>query len=127
MSSSSYDGFAALARERQKIQGAALRSTTFVAFVPANMTFDRQLALNDVASTPAAAEGEKKGGGVRGMMGRLQKMADEASKKEDRPASQMTMMTVKSEVGEISRSRVDAALFSPPAGYREVIMRKPNE
>lgn len=119
------EGFIAAAKERQKVGGVSLRSTTYVSFVPANMTFDRQLALNEQAAAPAAEPEEKKGG-LRGMMKGLKKMADDASKNEGKPAGppkQSTMMTVKTEVDRIETGRVDPAMFAPPAGYKEVQMK----
>ncbi len=119
------DGFAAAAKERAKVPGTPLRSTTYVTFVPAGMTFDRQLALGDVAAAPAP-EPEKKGGGLRGMVRGIKKMADEAQKAESQPAGppkQATMMTVTTEIERIETGRLDPALFTPPAGFKEVKMR----
>lgn len=120
------EGFEAAARERQKVEGISVRSTTFAVFLPAGMTFDRKLALSEESAAPVAQAEEKKGGGLRGMIGGLRKMADDANKKGDAPASapkQATMMTVKTEVGRINTGRVDPSLFVPPAGYKEVKMR----
>lgn len=119
------EGFAAAAKERAKVPGVPLRSTTYVSFVPAGMTFDRQLALGDVAAAPPA-EAEKKGGGLRGMVRGIKKMADEADKADKEPAGpprQATMMTITTEVDRIETGSVDGSLFVPPAGYREVKVR----
>lgn len=122
------EGFEAAAKERAKVPGVSVRSTTYVAFVPAGMTFDRQLALNDGASAAPAPEPEqKKGGGLRGMMNRVKQMSEEAKKQENAPASppkQATMSTVKTEVDRIETGRVDPSLFAPPAGYKEVQMQR---
>ena len=119
------EGFVAAAKERQKVGGVSMRSTTYVSFVPAGMSFDRQLALNEASSAPPA-EAEEKKGGLRGMMKGLKKMADDANKNEEKPAGppkQSTMMTVKTEVGRIETGRIDPSMFAPPAGYKEVKMR----
>ncbi|MEP7382062.1 MAG: hypothetical protein ABI910_10270 [Gemmatimonadota bacterium] len=120
------EGFAAAAKERAKVPGVSVRSTTYVAFVPAGMTFDRQLALSDEASAPPPEPEQKKGGGLRGMMNKVKQMSDEAKKKENEPATppkQGTMVTVKTEVDRIETGRVDPSLFAPPAGFKEVKMR----
>ena len=118
------EGFEAAAKERAKLPGVPLRTTTYVVFVPAGLEFDRQLALNDVAASPKPDSSEKKGGGgLRGMMRGLQKAAEEANKKSDKPAAppkQGTMMSVTTEVQSVETGRIDAAIFSPPAGYREI-------
>ncbi len=121
-------GFEAAAAERAKLPGVALRSTTYVVFVPAGMEFDRQRALGDVAAAPADNPEEKKGGGFRGMVRGIKKAAEEANKKGNAPAEppkQGTMMTVSTEVQSVEKGRIDAATFAPPAGYREIKPRLP--
>lgn len=118
------EGFAAAAKERQKVGGVSMRSTTYVSFVPAGMEFDRKLAMNEQAAP--AAEPEQKKGGLRGMMKGLKKMAEEAQQNEDKPAGppkQSTMMMVKTEVDRIVTGRVDPSMFAPPAGFKEVKMK----
>jgi hypothetical protein len=126
------DGFAAAAKELAKVPGIAMRSVTYVALVPAGMTFDRQLVLNDASVASAKAEAEKKDdkpkpSGFRGLMGAIKNAADEANKKgaADKnapppPATQATLMSVKDEVNSITPGPVPADTFEPPAGYREV-------
>ncbi len=120
------EGFAAAAKERAKVPGVSVRSTTYVAFVPAGMTFDRNLALNEAAAAPPPEPEQKKGGGLRGMMNKVKQMSEEAKKKENEPPTppkQTTMATVKTEVDRIQTGRVDPSLFAPPAGYKEVKMK----
>lgn len=120
------EGFAAAAKERAKVPGVSVRSTTYMTFVPAGMTFDRALALNEVAAAPAPEPEKKKSGGLRGMMNRVKEMQEEAKKKENEPPTppkQTTMSTVKTEVDRIETGKVDPSLFAPPAGYKEVKMR----
>ena len=50
------DGFDAAAKELAKMQGIALSSTTYVTLVPANMTFDRNLALADASGSTKKAD-----------------------------------------------------------------------
>lgn len=116
------EGVEAAARERAKLPGVSLRSTSYVVFVPADMEFDRKLALSDGASAPAATEEKKSGGGLRGMMRGIQKAAEEANKSGDKPAAppkQSTMLSATTEVESVDKGAVNGSMFAPPAGYRE--------
>ena len=123
------EGFEASAKELQKVSGVALRNVTYVVTVPANMKFDRQLALTGAASAAATDDGkkeEKKRGGFRGFMGALKSAAEQASKSqsadstETKPATQSTMLSVTDEVKSVRAGAVAADAFTVPAGYREV-------
>lgn len=117
------DGFEAAAREMAKVQGMPLRTTTYVSGVPAGMTFDRELALNDGAAAPAKEKTEKPKGGLRGLVGKIKNAAEEANKQPEQtpgPPKQGTLVTVKDEVQSITPGAVPAELFVPPAGYREI-------
>ncbi|MGH7617881.1 MAG: hypothetical protein ACREPM_11680 [Gemmatimonadaceae bacterium] len=129
-------GFEAAGKELAKVPGVALRSVTYVVGVPAGMTFDRKLVLND-ASAAATADSAKKdeapksgGGGFRGLMGALKSAADNANKKpaDDKSSPQLkqgTMMSVNDEATTITRGAVPPGTFDVPAGYREIKMRMP--
>lgn len=125
------DGFEAAANEMQKLQGIPLRSTTYMIAVPAGVTFDRKLALDEPApAQTAAAPEQKKGGGLRGFMNKVKAAAEEASKKSDEPEGppkQATLMTMTDEVKSISTGPIPAEMFAPPAGYREVKPRMPSD
>lgn len=114
-------GFEAAAKERAKVPGVPMRSTTYVVFVPANMEFDRNLALN--ATPVAAPTTEEKKGGLRGMMRSIKKAAEEADKNGEgrtQQPKQGTMMSVTTEVQSVDKGRIDPAMFAPPAGYKEM-------
>ncbi|MEP6494675.1 MAG: hypothetical protein ABJF01_18460 [bacterium] len=130
------DGFAAAAKELAKVPGVSLRSVTYVALVPAGMTFDRQLVLNDAgtaakADSVAKKDDKPKAGGFRGLMGAIKSAADDANKKAaDKNAApatpeQATLMSVKTEVTSITPGSVAADAFDVPAGYREIKPRTP--
>ena len=130
------DGFEASAKELAKVPGIALRSMTYAALVPAGMTFDRQLVLNDAsvaAKDDAAKKDDKpKAGGFRGLMGAIKSAAEDASKKsgdknaEPQQVKQGTLLSVSDEVKSIARGAVPPETFDVPAGYREVKPRGPS-
>lgn len=127
-------GFEAAGKELAKVPGVALRSVTYVAGVPAGLTFDRQLVLNDAGAAATADNAKKddapKSGGFRGLMGALKSAAQDANKK---PADskttetpkQGTMMSVTDEVKTITRGAVPPTTFDVPAGYRDVTPKIP--
>ena len=127
-------GFEAAGKELAKVPGVALRSVTYVAVVPAGMTFDRQLVLGDAGAAAAADSAKKddkpKGGGFRGLMGALKSAADNANKKPaektDPQPKQATLLSVNDEVKTITRGAVPPATFDTPAGYREVKLKMPS-
>lgn len=123
------DGFDAAAKELAKMQGIALRSTTYVTLVPPNMTFDRNLALGDASAAADAAKKDdapKSGGRFGGLMGAIKSAAAKASEKPDdkststEPPKQATLMTLTDQVTSIAQEAVPASAFAVPAGYREV-------
>jgi hypothetical protein len=130
------DGFTAAAKELAKVPGISLRSVTYVALVPAGMTFDRNLVLGDAsaqaAADAAAAKDDKpKQGGFRGMFGALKAAAEDANKKADKnggsaPAQQATLMSVTTQVTNITTGGVPAGTFDIPAGFREIKPRAPS-
>jgi hypothetical protein len=120
------EGFEAAAKEMQKVQGIPLRSMTYVVLVPPNQAFDRKLTLNDATVAAAASKEEpkeEKKGGLKGLMGKVKKAAEDANKQpppdDKAPPKQATLMSVKDEVQSIT-SGAPADVFSPPAGYKEV-------
>jgi hypothetical protein len=128
------DGFTAAAKEMSKVQGIPLRSVTYVSLVPPNTTFDRGMVLGD-ASTQAAADSaakkddKPKQGGLRGMFGALKSAAEDASKNSDKnsgqPPKQANMMSVTTEVTNISTGPVPPGTFDIPAGFREIKITMP--
>ncbi|MEO9117078.1 MAG: hypothetical protein ABI311_13035 [Gemmatimonadaceae bacterium] len=126
------DGFDAAAKELAKMQGIALRSTTYVTLVPANVTFDRNLALGDAsaATTADAAKKDdapKSGGRFGGLMGAIKSAAaaKAGEKPDDKNTStetpkQATLMTLTDQVTSIAQQAIPASAFTVPADYREV-------
>ena len=127
------EGFSAAAKELAKVPGVSLRSVTYVAAVPAGMTFDRKLVLADAGA--AAADTTKKGdapkkGGFGGFMGALKSAAEQASKKpadtksdnSDKQLKQGTLLSVNEEARSITSGAVPPGTFDPPAGYREIAL-----
>lgn len=129
-------GFEAAAKELAKVPGVALRSVTYVTVVPANMTFDRQLALGDGAAMASNAEAEKKEEKPKsrfgGFVGAIKTAAEQAGKtqssssdKKDQPPKQATLMTLTDEVKSIEKGSVPPDTFAPPADFKEVKPRMP--
>ena len=120
------DGFDAAAKELAKMQGIPLRSTTYVTLVPANMTFDRNLALADAGGAAKKDDAPKSGGRFGGLMGAIKSVAGQASEKQGdkgastEPPKQATLMTLTDQVTSIAQESVPASVFAVPAGYREV-------
>lgn len=131
------EGFSAAAKELAKVPGISLRSVTYVALVPAGMTFDRKLVLSDAgaaatADSAAKKDDKPKSGGFRGLMGAIKSAADEANKQPaaDKnapppPPKQATLLSLKDEVTSITPGAVPADAFAVPAGYREIKPRAP--
>lgn len=125
-------GFETAAEEMQKAQGTALRSTTYVVVVPPGMKFDRSLVLADAASEASANTAsnasqpqEKKGGGFKGLMGKLKSAAEAANKPDtakSAPPKQSTLLVVETEVQSVTAGAVPASEFQPPAGYQQIGM-----
>jgi hypothetical protein len=128
------DGFEAAGKEMQKIQGVPLRSTTHVVLVPANMALDRQLAVDGAASSAAAVaktaeaeKTEKPKSGFGGFMKAIKTVAEDAGRQMEKgnqsknaPPQQSTLLVMTDEVKSISTGDVAAAMFTPPADYREL-------
>lgn len=120
-------GFDDAAKELQKLNGVALRTVAYVVAVPANMQFDRQLALGEAAGDSAKPAEKKSRFG--GMMGALKSAAEQkaggGNAKSDQPKEadqpkQSTIMSVSDVVTNINKTDVPASVFAPPAGFREV-------
>ena len=118
-------GLEATAKEMQKVDGIPLRSTTYVVLVPAGMQFNRALALGDASSQ---ADAKPKGGGFKGLIGKVKAAAEEANKQPSDKAvapTQATLITMSDEVRSVTTGALSPDLFAPPAGYREVTPRQP--
>jgi hypothetical protein len=118
------------ASEAKKIDGMAVRTvTTFVSVAP-GQKFDRALAMGPAKQGPSVAQQA-----ARGALGRLRSAASAAAasatggsasgqqnqaQTADPNAPQATMFTVTSELRNISTTSLDASLFVPPAGYKEL-------
>lgn len=120
-------GFDAAAKEMQKVDGIAVRSTTYVIAVPAGVQFNRALVLGDAGSA-SQGDAKPKGGGFKGLIGKVKAAAEEANKQpSDKPAAptQSTLITMSDEVRSVTTGALSPDLFAPPAGYRELTPRQP--
>jgi hypothetical protein len=112
--------FEQAAAEADRLDGMPLRSTmTFVA-VPAGLAFDREAAVNPEAGPGvAAAVGRAALGGLRQRAAAA--VGRQAEQREEQPeaARQRTLLTVTSEVRNMSTSPLPAETFAVPSGYTE--------
>lgn len=124
-------GFETAAQEMKKVQGTALRSTTYVVVVPPGMKFDRSLVLADASAgnasdaSNASQPQPKKGGGFGGLMGKLKAAAEAANKPDtakSAPPKQSTLLEVETEVENVTVGAVPADKFQPPSGYQQIGM-----
>jgi hypothetical protein len=117
------DGWERAMNELRKVDGVALRHTTYIVGVPAGMQFDPQLALS-----PPQEEKESTGSRIgRGIGGRLRAAAgvpQEEQEREQAAAKQSTIITVKSELREVQQGGVPASAYEIPAGFKEAKPKK---
>jgi hypothetical protein len=103
------------AAEAEKMEGLPVRTVTTIVAVAPGHTFDRALVT----------EPQQTGGGARAALGRLGRAAAGAAGQPP-PAgaagepTQTVIMTVTSEIRNISTRRLDDGLFEVPEGYRQV-------
>jgi hypothetical protein len=108
-------------REAAKIEGMPVRTIVRFVSVAPEKTFDRQLAVDPKPQGPGVGAQAARAG-----LGRLARAATGARPQEQeqqaaqQELTQATFMTVTSEIRNIATRSLDARLFEPPAGYREV-------
>jgi hypothetical protein len=112
-------------QEARKIQGMPVRTATHFVILAPGHDFDRELATGDrqqegpglAAQAARAGLGRlaRRAAGVRGGDAAAEPEAGEAKER-----TQLTLMTVTTEIRNVRTTRLDPALFEPPAGYREV-------
>jgi hypothetical protein len=106
------------AEELRKIEGMAVRTIMHFVVVAPGQRFDRT-AITDPQPGPGVARQAARAG-----LGRLAARAAGARQQEqpqqEAEPTQAVMLTVTSEVRNISTASVDAKLFEVPDGYREV-------
>lgn len=112
------------AEEAQKMDGLAVRTTTYLVGVPPGLTFNRELALNPPKG-PGAGDVAKRaaGGALRGALGGLggrKPPPEPAASPDSAKARQVTIMKMTTEVRDVQSKPLADALFQVPAGYREV-------
>lgn len=107
--------------EARKIEGMAVRTVTSFVSVAAGKRFDRAMVTDPKPAglSVAAQAGRAALGSVMGRFGRRAAAPEPAAEPE---VSQATVLTVTSEVQNVSTANVDAALFEVPAGYSQVEM-----
>jgi hypothetical protein len=111
--------------QARQVEGMAMRTVTHFVSVPPGRTFDRTMAVAPKAEGPSVAQQAG-----RAALGRLGARAAAATgrQQQDAPATQAaeptqaTILTITTEIRNISSSRLDAALFEVPAGYRPIEM-----
>lgn len=116
----------AAAKEMQKVQGVALKSTTYIVSVPQGQKFDRQLTLGAGKQEAAPDKGQKPKGGL---FGKLKAAAAAAQAQPDEnagPAVQKTSITFGTEVQDV-QTGVQPGIFSVPAGYKEEKLKGPKD
>jgi hypothetical protein len=113
--------FEASARELAKMEGIPVRTITrFVAVGPEH-TFNRQLAVEPQQREGVAAQAARAGLGR--LAARAQAAAGGGQQQQQREAeepTQLTFMTVTSEIRNVNTRSLDAKLFEIPADYREI-------
>ena len=103
--------------EMQKIEGHAVKTTTYLVALAPGKEFDRSLVLEPQQKESAA---RRIGGGMlRGALGRAGGRQQQEQQEEEAP-SQKTVMTFISETRDAKAGNLADSLFEPPAGYRQV-------
>jgi hypothetical protein len=106
--------FEASAKEIAKMDGMPVRTITRFVTVAPEHTFDRALAVDP---KPQGASGR---GGLGRFAARAAGVNVSAPPQQEREApTQVTFMTVTSEIRKLSTGRVDAKLFEIPSNYKE--------
>jgi hypothetical protein len=118
------EGMEAAAAEMKKVQGVAVRTTTYMVLVPAGQKLDRELVVSGLKKDEAKAGEEKKESkGLGGFMSKIKKAAEAQQASGDgeaKTAQQSTVFSVTSELKDAQAGGVPADAFSIPAGYKEV-------
>jgi hypothetical protein len=114
-------GFEEAVRETKALDGMPLKTVTrFVSVAPGNQ-FDRKLAVDGEAATGPSLAAQA----GRAALGRFARRAAGGGDQQQAPAAeregpgQHTLLTITTEIRELSTNRIDPALFDVPAGYRE--------
>jgi hypothetical protein len=105
------------AAEARKIEGMALRTVTRFVAVPPGQAFDRTAAIERGEAQPRENVGRQALGRLAGRLGGRQQQQEPEAEPE---LSQTTIMTVTTEIRNVSVANLDAKLFEVPEGYREV-------
>lgn len=120
------DAMKKAAEEARKMDGLAVRTTTYLVGVPPGLTFNRELALNPPKGPGAGNVARSAvGGALRGALGGLggrkpQPEPEPAAAGQPAEAKQVTIMKLTTEVRDVQSKSLADALFQVPAGYREV-------
>jgi hypothetical protein len=114
-------GFEEAVRETKALDGMPLKTVTRFVTVAPGAQFDRKLAVDGQAAAAGPGLAAQAG---RAALGRLARRAgggqqEQAPAAEQEGPGQHTMLTITTEIRDLSTSRVDPALFDVPAGYRE--------
>lgn len=104
--------------EMAKIEGTAVKTTTYLVALAPGKQFNRELILNPQRESVAK---KAAGSALRGALGRLGggRQQQEEPQEEEAP-TQKTIMTFISEVRDAKTANLNDSLFEPPANYRQV-------
>lgn len=119
---SASDGLMRAAEEMKKLDGAPARTITYFVTVPEHLKFDRDKLL--ATAQAKAAEPEKKKSGLGGMLKAAAKASAGVGQSEEKPAEgpadQVMLFRSATDITDVTSKSLDAGLFLPPAGYKQV-------
>jgi hypothetical protein len=110
------------AEEMAKMEGVSLASTMKMVMVPGGLTFDSKAAFAPEEPREEVSTGQRAGRLARGLIrNRLGRGGNDEPAEEETPRapSQSTLLTVKTEITDVSRASLENTLFEAPADYRE--------
>ena len=108
--------------EMMKLEGMAVRTSTYVVNVPPNEPFRRKQVLNPPEEEGSRTDDVKKMAGnmLGGLLGGGKKEEPEEETEEEEVRVQKTVLTLKEELVEVDTGTLSEDLFQIPPGYTEV-------
>lgn len=112
------------AEEMAQMDGVSLVSTMKMVLVPGGMTFDSRMAFDGETEREEVSTTQRAGRLARGLVrSRLGRGGNnDADEEEEKAPAQRTMMTIKTEITDVQRAALDAALFEIPQDYAETTL-----
>lgn len=118
------EGFKKAAEQMAKMEGAPVRTTSYMVALAENMKLDRDKLVGTGAAAAAPAEPEKKKkGGFGGLLKAAQQAAagsNSQSSSQQQPEEQVMIFKMTSDISDVKTTSIDASMFAPPAGYKLV-------